>query len=171
MTLLRAFILNCGATSGAICFILAAGWVFVDSQHIDDWHDAIPSMGIWMRRENKRRNKAQGVNIGPQDVKTEYLAAGPESPLFRYMYWFKGKGWWSNSEKDQSRKHVDVASRVLNSSHLHVNWWQKMAFLGNLDGSINGARSISIICDICINKKRHMEHFVPRQKSSVQNEI
>jgi len=43
-------------------------------------------MGMWMRRENKRRNKAQGVNIRPQDVKTENLAAGPESPLFRYMY-------------------------------------------------------------------------------------
>ncbi|KAF5356086.1 hypothetical protein D9756_003736 [Leucocoprinus leucothites] len=56
------------AVSGAICFILVAG------------------MGIWMRFDNKKRNRAQGVNIRPQDVKTENLAAGPESPLFRYMY-------------------------------------------------------------------------------------
>ncbi|KAJ3569770.1 hypothetical protein NP233_g4838 [Leucocoprinus birnbaumii] len=56
------------AVSGAICFILVAG------------------LGIWMRLENKKRNKAQGVNIRPEDVKTENLAAGPDSPLFRYMY-------------------------------------------------------------------------------------
>ncbi|XP_006454315.1 hypothetical protein AGABI2DRAFT_175913 [Agaricus bisporus var. bisporus H97] len=56
------------AVSGAICFIVVAG------------------IGLWMRLDNRKRNKAQGVAIRPQDVKTENLAAGPESPLFRYMY-------------------------------------------------------------------------------------
>ncbi|KAF9453849.1 MFS general substrate transporter [Macrolepiota fuliginosa MF-IS2] len=56
------------AVSGAICFILVAG------------------LGAWMRLENRRRNRAQGINIKPQDVKTENLGAGPDSPLFRFMY-------------------------------------------------------------------------------------
>lgn len=44
------------------------------------------SMGMWMRMENRKRNRAQGVNLRPEDVKTEELAAGPDSPFFRYMY-------------------------------------------------------------------------------------
>jgi len=43
-------------------------------------------MGIYMRRENRRRNREQGVNITSVDIKTEALGQGPDSPSFRYMY-------------------------------------------------------------------------------------
>ncbi|KAF8168136.1 MFS general substrate transporter [Crassisporium funariophilum] len=46
----------------------------------------VGSTGIYMRVENRRRNKAQGVNITAADVETEALANGPKSPAFRYMY-------------------------------------------------------------------------------------
>lgn len=39
-----------------------------------------------MRIENRRRNKAQGVNITAADVDTAALGQGPKSPDFRYMY-------------------------------------------------------------------------------------
>ncbi|KAK0465061.1 major facilitator superfamily domain-containing protein [Desarmillaria tabescens] len=46
------------------------------------------STGIWMRLENRRRNKAQGVsdNFTAADVHTESLGDGHKSPEFRYMY-------------------------------------------------------------------------------------
>ncbi|KAF9535440.1 MFS general substrate transporter [Crepidotus variabilis] len=42
--------------------------------------------GLYMRVENRRRNREQGVNITPADIPTEVLADGPKSPQFRYMY-------------------------------------------------------------------------------------
>ncbi|KAF8632598.1 hypothetical protein AX15_001803 [Amanita polypyramis BW_CC] len=42
--------------------------------------------GLWMRIENRRRNKAQGVNVTAADVDTEVLGQGPQSTSFRYMY-------------------------------------------------------------------------------------
>jgi len=46
----------------------------------------VASTGIYMRIENRRRNKDQGVNITAADVDTEGLGDGPRSPSFRYMY-------------------------------------------------------------------------------------
>ncbi|PFH54444.1 hypothetical protein AMATHDRAFT_72247 [Amanita thiersii Skay4041] len=46
----------------------------------------VSSTGLWMRLENRRRNKIQGVNITAADVDTETLGQGPKSPSFRYMY-------------------------------------------------------------------------------------
>ncbi|KAF8807368.1 MFS general substrate transporter [Phlegmacium glaucopus] len=46
----------------------------------------VASTGIYMRIENRRRNKDQGVNITAADVNTEALGDGPRSPSFRYMY-------------------------------------------------------------------------------------
>jgi len=56
------------AAFGGFCFILVA------------------SVGTYMRIENRRRNRAQGVNITAADVDTEDLGQGPKSPAFRYMY-------------------------------------------------------------------------------------
>ncbi|KAJ6509502.1 major facilitator superfamily domain-containing protein [Mycena vitilis] len=56
------------AAFGGFCFILVAG------------------TGIWMRYENAKRNRAQGVNLSAKDVDTSTLALGPASPSFRYMY-------------------------------------------------------------------------------------
>ncbi|KAF8960992.1 MFS general substrate transporter [Flammula alnicola] len=46
----------------------------------------VASTGIYMRIENRRRNKVQGLDITAADVDTEALADGPRSPSFRYMY-------------------------------------------------------------------------------------
>ncbi|KAJ7900312.1 major facilitator superfamily domain-containing protein [Mycena olivaceomarginata] len=56
------------AAFGGFCFILVAG------------------TGIWMRYENAKRNRAQGVNLSAQDVDTSTLRDGPSNPSFRYMY-------------------------------------------------------------------------------------
>ncbi|KAF7347861.1 MFS general substrate transporter [Mycena venus] len=56
------------AAFGSFCFILVAG------------------TGIWMRWENARRNREQGVNISAKDVDTSTLQDGPANPSFRYMY-------------------------------------------------------------------------------------
>ncbi|KAJ7783750.1 major facilitator superfamily domain-containing protein [Mycena maculata] len=56
------------AAFGGLCLILVAG------------------TGIWMRWENARRNRVQGVNITSADVDTSILTEGPASPSFRYMY-------------------------------------------------------------------------------------
>ncbi|KAJ7103562.1 major facilitator superfamily domain-containing protein [Mycena belliarum] len=56
------------AAFGGLCLILVAG------------------TGIWMRLENARRNREQGVNHSAADVPTSTLAEGPASPAFRYMY-------------------------------------------------------------------------------------
>jgi len=56
------------AAFGGFCFILVA------------------SVGIYMRIENRRRNREQGVEITAADVDTEELGQGPKSPAFRYMY-------------------------------------------------------------------------------------
>lgn len=41
---------------------------------------------MWMYFDNKKRNKAQGVNRQPKDVPTEALADGPKNPLVRDFY-------------------------------------------------------------------------------------
>ncbi|KAF7306899.1 MFS general substrate transporter [Mycena indigotica] len=56
------------AAFGGFCLILVAG------------------TGIWMRRENARRNREQGVNLQAKDVDTSNLSQGTKSPLWRYMY-------------------------------------------------------------------------------------
>ncbi|KAJ7630906.1 major facilitator superfamily domain-containing protein [Roridomyces roridus] len=56
------------AAFGGLCLILVAG------------------TGIWMRWENAKRNRVQGVNLTSADVPTSVLAEGPASPSFRYMY-------------------------------------------------------------------------------------
>ncbi|KNZ79001.1 hypothetical protein J132_07153 [Termitomyces sp. J132] len=56
------------AAFGGFCFILVA------------------SVGVYMRLENRRRNKEQGVKITAADVDTEDLGQGSTSPAFRYMY-------------------------------------------------------------------------------------
>ncbi|KAL0576367.1 hypothetical protein V5O48_005626 [Marasmius crinis-equi] len=47
---------------------------------------AVASVGIWMRWENRKRDRAQGVKMTAADVPTEALGDGPKSPSFRYMY-------------------------------------------------------------------------------------
>jgi hypothetical protein len=42
-------------------------------------------LGGWMRMENRRRNRAQGVNLQAQDVDTSELTEGEKSPKFRYF--------------------------------------------------------------------------------------
>ncbi|KAI6380458.1 hypothetical protein MCOR25_001649 [Pyricularia grisea] len=41
-------------------------------------------LGLYMIWDNKRRDEAQGVNVRPQDVPTEKLRDGPDSPDFRW---------------------------------------------------------------------------------------
>ncbi|KAH0586475.1 hypothetical protein H2248_007706 [Termitomyces sp. 'cryptogamus'] len=60
--------LSTSAAFGGFCFILVA------------------SVGVYMRLENRRRNKEQGVKITAADVDTEDLGQGSTSPAFRYMY-------------------------------------------------------------------------------------
>lgn len=44
--------------------------------------------GMYMRIENRRRNKEQGMprKYGSKDVPTELLGKGPKAPEFRYFY-------------------------------------------------------------------------------------
>jgi len=56
------------ACFGGLCFLLVAG------------------MGIYMRMENARRNRDQGVNITSADVRTAELKDGYQSPEYRFMY-------------------------------------------------------------------------------------
>ncbi|GAW03594.1 high-affinity nicotinic acid transporter [Lentinula edodes] len=56
------------AAFGGLCLILVA------------------STGIWMRWENKRRDKVQGVVLSAGDIPTETLSEGPLNPSFRFMY-------------------------------------------------------------------------------------
>lgn len=46
----------------------------------------ILSIYLFMVYDNKRRNKAQGVNLSFKDVPTSELADGPANPNFRWMY-------------------------------------------------------------------------------------
>lgn len=46
----------------------------------------ILGLRTWMILDNKRRNRAQGVNWQSKDVPTEALAEGPESASFRHFY-------------------------------------------------------------------------------------
>ncbi|KAJ7932431.1 major facilitator superfamily domain-containing protein [Mycena leptocephala] len=64
----EVLIISIFSAFGGFCFILVAG------------------TGIWMRYENAKRNRAQGVNLTAKDVDTSTLAEGPASPSFRYMY-------------------------------------------------------------------------------------
>ncbi|KAE8447772.1 hypothetical protein EG329_010166 [Mollisiaceae sp. DMI_Dod_QoI] len=41
-------------------------------------------LGLWMKADNRRRNKEQGVNLGPGDVDTEGLTDGEKSPQWRW---------------------------------------------------------------------------------------
>ncbi|EPQ60669.1 MFS general substrate transporter [Gloeophyllum trabeum ATCC 11539] len=56
------------ACFGGICIVLVA------------------SLGIYMRLENRRRDKEQGLKLTSAQVDTEVLGQGPASPLFRYVY-------------------------------------------------------------------------------------
>ncbi|TFY79654.1 hypothetical protein EWM64_g4357 [Hericium alpestre] len=56
------------AVFGALCLVLTAG------------------LGFYMRWENKKRNKEQGINVTAADVSTEGLKDGIKSPSFRFMY-------------------------------------------------------------------------------------
>ncbi|RSL53837.1 hypothetical protein CEP51_014814 [Fusarium floridanum] len=42
-------------------------------------------LGGWMKMENRRRNKVQGVNLRAQDVDTSELPDGEKSPKFRFF--------------------------------------------------------------------------------------
>lgn len=42
-------------------------------------------LGMWMRRENKRRNEAQGVNMKAEDVDTNQIEGGENDPQWRYF--------------------------------------------------------------------------------------
>ncbi|TDZ58231.1 Major facilitator-type transporter hxnP [Colletotrichum trifolii] len=46
---------------------------------------AVVILGCWMKMENRRRNKEQGVNLRAQDVDTSELYDGEKSPKFRYF--------------------------------------------------------------------------------------
>ncbi|ETW87168.1 major facilitator superfamily [Heterobasidion irregulare TC 32-1] len=56
------------AVFGAFCLVLVA------------------SMGVYMRWENRRKNREQGVSITAADVSTQALGEGHQSPSFRWMY-------------------------------------------------------------------------------------
>ncbi|WVQ75755.1 hypothetical protein IAR50_005386 [Cryptococcus sp. DSM 104548] len=45
----------------------------------------IVSLGMWMRWDNRRRNRAQGVEWGSGDVPTEVLKDGPKNPSYRHF--------------------------------------------------------------------------------------
>ncbi|RSL40158.1 hypothetical protein CEP53_013547 [Fusarium sp. AF-6] len=42
-------------------------------------------LGGWMKMENRRRNKVQGVNLRAQDVDSSELPDGEKSPKFRFF--------------------------------------------------------------------------------------
>lgn len=46
---------------------------------------AVLTMGLWMRRENARRNKEQGRVLKAEDVDTDTLQDGEDSPDWRYF--------------------------------------------------------------------------------------
>lgn len=48
----------------------------------------IIALKMWMYFDNKKRNKAQGVNRQSKDVPTEALADGLKNSLFRHFYKF-----------------------------------------------------------------------------------
>jgi len=43
------------------------------------------SLGLWMKRENRRRNRLQGVNLEAKDINTSDLPDGENSPGWRYF--------------------------------------------------------------------------------------
>ncbi|ODN79290.1 hypothetical protein L202_03302 [Cryptococcus amylolentus CBS 6039] len=45
----------------------------------------IIGLGVWMRRDNKRRNEQQGVQWGSEDVPTEALKEGPRNLSYRHF--------------------------------------------------------------------------------------
>ncbi|KAJ7225545.1 major facilitator superfamily domain-containing protein [Mycena pura] len=53
---------------GGFCLLLTAG------------------TGLWMRFENRRRDRAMKTKLTAKDVDTSALSEGTKSPLFRYMY-------------------------------------------------------------------------------------
>lgn len=46
---------------------------------------AILALRSWFAFDNRRRNKAQGVNWTSKDVPTSVLAKGPKDPKFRHF--------------------------------------------------------------------------------------
>lgn len=46
----------------------------------------VTSIALFMKFDNRRRNKAQGVNFTYKDVPTSELREGPNNPNFRWMY-------------------------------------------------------------------------------------
>lgn len=41
-------------------------------------------LGLWMKADNKKRNRSQGVNLRAGDVDTEGLTEGENSPRWRW---------------------------------------------------------------------------------------
>ena len=41
-------------------------------------------LGVWMKRENARRNKEKGVNLRAEDIDTDMLTDGENSEHWRY---------------------------------------------------------------------------------------
>lgn len=46
---------------------------------------SVLGLGGWMKMQNRRRNREQGVELRPQDVNTSELGDGEKSPNFRYF--------------------------------------------------------------------------------------
>lgn len=42
-------------------------------------------MGLWMKRENRRKDREQGVDLRAEDVDTDVLGEGEASPQWRYF--------------------------------------------------------------------------------------
>lgn len=42
-------------------------------------------LGLWMKNENRRRNKEQGINLKAEDVDTDMLQDGEKSPNWRWF--------------------------------------------------------------------------------------
>jgi len=42
-------------------------------------------MGMWMRKQNRRRNQEQGVTLRAEDVDTSTLEGGEEDPKWRFF--------------------------------------------------------------------------------------
>ncbi|KAJ2962730.1 hypothetical protein NQ176_g10915 [Zarea fungicola] len=53
------------------CNVLAIGFILV--------------LGLWMKAENRRRDKEQGVTLRAKDVPASELTDGERSPRFRYF--------------------------------------------------------------------------------------
>ncbi|WVQ84746.1 hypothetical protein IAT38_006903 [Cryptococcus sp. DSM 104549] len=89
---------------GSFTFLANMGGIVSANVFLDKWSPAykiplgitagiealgltlIISLRLWMTLDNRRRNRAQGVNFQSKDVPTEALSEGPSNPLFRHFY-------------------------------------------------------------------------------------